>query len=1059
MASIASLLVSLKTDFGSSDSSISSLITKLTQLGQEADKVGEKAHGAGEELKHTGQGAEEGGGGLETLKEGFSELSAEMIAFGAEALALTSIFEALKEAVEVSAELESTKVALESLTGSAEKATEVLENMEKVANSEGLSFAELVPAAQHMVALGFTVEQTTEAIKAAGNAAWALGEPIGTVSQRIGMIAQTGRVSNLFLRTLGLTTEDLGKVMGISAGEVTKAMQALTATDRIEIMTAALEKYGDVGSKEAETVKGKWNELKNSWHTAFGSMGDDLMDITKSLESFVSVLGEVFAAVEKISPIAGLAALIKDVKDLRIPTFVPGNGPEEIGTVEGSGGQPKEGNNEIKEHTEKALEPLHAKEEAGTRLAEIKGEEDKNSRLAQLNREKVEASIKAEHELRQAEIDENEDSIERARQAATEEIRVAQERQERIGEIDAEEAKEKAKLVKARVGPEIAKTYTPIPDEGKRSAEISAINQKASNDLSKIVDDLTLKQQKAADAVAEAVSKQIVAEAKITLGQTKTERDVSGSQIKNEADVKAIGYQEDKIRLEGEYEAQISHTYSEQIQHLNEIASLEKQGRDANIEGLEGQLKNIPSTINDDAAIKKRADIQNQITKAKAESSKADAESANAITKADDEHLKAIREVTAIKLKSDSDTAAEKINQDKIKIEAEYAALLAHTNEDEITHLTQVAALEEAQRQSKIAGLKNQLSNVPTGDDPEFAKKRADLEAQIKESTNQADTARLQSVIQITQQMEAQNKLLTAQKELAQALTEWSKIGLGSIAQQITESVISLPGKLGTSFASSLFNAPKRGESKITEIGHGAEEAVKKTGEDLAGKLISSAIQKLVTQLIGQVAIDSLNNSITAANTAALLTLASVMGANTGATVAHTGVLGAHLGVMTTHLGVMLTHTIVMIGNTISTIANTIATWAEAVASLFGFAEGGDPDPNKPFIAGEKGPEVIHPKGKALTVIPNGPTKDLLKNYNPKSFRDASNIDSHSNTLNSTQPISNNGTHTSTSSNTFGDIHVHMPDGITNPRQHAEEMVRHIPNVIKARTSKSSPLS
>ena len=43
------------------------------------------------------------------------------------------------------------------------------------------------------------------------------------------------------------------------------------------------------------------------------------------------------------------------------------------------------------------------------------------------------------------------------------------------------------------------------------------------------------------------------------------------------------------------------------------------------------------------------------------------------------------------------------------------------------------------------------------------------------------------------------------------------------------------------------------------------------------------------------------------------------------------------------------------------------------IASLFGFAEGGNPPINKPSIVGEKGPELFIPK-TAGTIIPNGAT-------------------------------------------------------------------------------------
>lgn len=1022
MASIANVLVGMKADFTDTESALINLVAKLTQVSDAAHKTGNDAHEAGEKIKEIGHGSEGADKVLDALKESFVDLGAEIIAFGAEALALTSVFEVLKESVEVSAELEATYVALESLTGSAEKATEVIENMEKVANSEALSFSSLLPAAQHMIALGFSVEQTTEAMKAAGNAAWALGTPVESVSRRLAMMAESGRVSNLFLRSLGLNTTELGKVMGVSAGEVTKAFQALSETDRLEILIAALGKFGDVSSKEADTVKGKWIEVKNSWHQAFVLMGEDLEPITKQLENFVIYLGNKTVEMTKtlrefgegvaISILTGSSAAtaayfrFKHIAEEALEA-------EKKRKEEAAKSESPKGVN--KKHVEEVLSPLRAKEAAPLQLEQIKGAEAANARLAQLNRERVESEIKEEHELRQAKIDEDEDSVRRARKTAEEETRVAMERMLRIGEIDQEEARKKIELIKSREGPERAKTYTPIPND-ERALKDAENAEKRKQDIAKVTEDLILKQQKAVDAVTASRGKEDITESKIIRGQTKTERDVVGGKIKTEADVKSIELQTQKIKLEGEYEAELSHTHAQQISHLNEIARLERQSREAKIEGLRGELENIPKDVTDDAATKQRANIQNQITKAKADSAKADAESANKVIKADQDHLKLIREISESKLKSDADVAALQLDERKLKLESEYASQLSHTHSEELAHLVQVAQMELAQRQIKIAALQTELVKVPSGDDPEFLKKRASLAEEISKAQEQSNTATLQSAIKYSQLLEKQNDLLTAQKTLAQALTDWSQIKLGTIAREISESLIAVPQQIGQSLAHSIFAAPQRGQSKGAEIGQGLAKTSANVGEQLAGKLLTNAIEKLIAQFIGQAALDALTATATTANTVAL---------------------GA-LNIAVDDLA--------------------IAVWTQI--GLLGFAGGGDPDPSKPFIAGEKGPEIIHPKGQALTVVPNGPTKTLLQKSDQTfgSFPEGSTeIIPHGKSISMLQAqppgaITNSSTTNSQANSTIGDMHFYIY-GNNNPT----EIMRQIANQAKLVFPRRSP--
>ena len=88
------------------------------------------------------------------------------------------------------------------------------------------------------------------------------------------------------------------------------------------------------------------------------------------------------------------------------------------------------------------------------------------------------------------------------------------------------------------------------------------------------------------------------------------------------------------------------------------------------------------------------------------------------------------------------------------------------------------------------------------------------------------------------------------------------------------------------------------GQSKGAEIGQGLAKTAEKSGEQLAGKLITDAIEKLVVQLVGQAALTTLSNSVTVANTAALAALTAAIGGETAATAAGgaAGGLGGILG-------------------------------------------------------------------------------------------------------------------------------------------------------------------
>lgn len=94
--------------------------------------------------------------------------------------------------------------------------------------------------------------------------------------------------------------------------------------------------------------------------------------------------------------------------------------------------------------------------------------------------------------------------------------------------------------------------------------------------------------------------------------------------------------------------------------------------------------------------------------------------------------------------------------------------------------------------------------------------------------------------------------------------------------------------------------------------------------------------------------------------------LTSALTGNTDQTKQNTGATGG----LTTSLASMVSGAGGGIGSLLSGLGSFLP--------LLGFAAGGDPDPNEPFVAGEHGPEIIHPKGHKFTVISGDKTARLL---------------------------------------------------------------------------------
>lgn len=352
--------------------------------------------------------------------------------------------------------------------------------------------------------------------------------------------------------------------------------------------------------------------------------------------------------------------------------------------------------------------------------------------------------------------------------------------------------------------------------------------------------------------------------------------------------------------------------------------------------------------------------------------------------------------VFEIQDKSKGETADLAIQGQKLLLERQYGLEVFHTQEEHISYLHRVADLEEKARQAKIAGLQNAAGEIADDTNkPEAAIKRAELEAEI---------AKLKA-----QSANAQVAATTKELELRQAINLQYQI-----QSSIAKAAQAVPGAIGGGIAAGIFQ-----HGKGTSIGQEIANSLKGIGQQMLGGIFTQLITKMALQ---------------AAIQAGLITVTT---ANTAATTANATITGVHAGVMVTHTVAMVAHLAVMIANTASTIANTVATLIQAALSLFGFADGGSPPVGVPSIVGERGKELFVPH-EAGTIIPN----HMLKGYADGAGLDA---------LPQLSGGSNSNTNVS-----FGDLHFH---GASSPRQHAEQIVKEIPRVLKSRGARWSPYS
>jgi hypothetical protein len=255
---------------------VSALSNTMDPLSAGAKSAAESTAGLAASEVAAGQAATESAHETASLREQFLALG--------EALAVTAALKEFGErALDVAAEQQNLIISLTALTGSAEAAQVQLEEINKFAFSNALGIDAVETATQKLIAFGFNAEQAGKLLQAAADSAAATGNSFDAVATKISNIALSGNAGARQLVALGISADDLAKKMGVASDEVTKAFKALDQSQRVEVLTAALDKFGGVAGSVAQGMSGQWQNLENDLHNVFEQIGGELLPVVTSL--------------------------------------------------------------------------------------------------------------------------------------------------------------------------------------------------------------------------------------------------------------------------------------------------------------------------------------------------------------------------------------------------------------------------------------------------------------------------------------------------------------------------------------------------------------------------------------------------------------------------------------------------------------------------------------------------------------------------------------------------------------------------------------------------------
>lgn len=213
-------------------------------------------------------------------------------------------------------QFEQLEIAFTTMLGSAEKADALLTQLKQTAAKTPFEMEDVVGGAKSLLAYGIEAEKVNDTLIRLGDIASGLGIRLNDLTYLYGTTMVQGRMFTQDLRQFqgrGVPIADeLAKILGIAEDKVGEAVTAgevgaKELEQAIVGLTSEGGKFGGLMAKQSDSLKGKWENIKDTIGLMFNEMGQQTsgvmnltLDATASIvdhwQEVITVLGGVAAA-------------------------------------------------------------------------------------------------------------------------------------------------------------------------------------------------------------------------------------------------------------------------------------------------------------------------------------------------------------------------------------------------------------------------------------------------------------------------------------------------------------------------------------------------------------------------------------------------------------------------------------------------------------------------------------------------------------------------------------------------------------------------------------------
>ena len=261
--------------------------------------------------------AEAAAAGLQKQGKAAQQAGASVSNFGGTVRALLGSFALIQSARFVfakTAELESQTRSLQVLTGSAEKAKQIIKDLQQLGAVTPFTSTELIDSAKRLQAFGVEADKVVETTKRLADVSGATGAELSGLVTAYGQVQAKGRLQGEELlqfqeRGVALQTE-LRKMYGLSGEEFQKALEkGRIGSEAVEVailrLTSVGGKYANGAIAQSDTLQGRLSTLQDGIDGLARGIGAALSPAIKA------VLNEAIFAINLINQLIATGARAK----------------------------------------------------------------------------------------------------------------------------------------------------------------------------------------------------------------------------------------------------------------------------------------------------------------------------------------------------------------------------------------------------------------------------------------------------------------------------------------------------------------------------------------------------------------------------------------------------------------------------------------------------------------------------------------------------------------------------------------------------------------------------